>query len=979
MENKNNVIADNRIVYVDPNNIRGDVNGTQLTPDYTNFSIWCNLVVERASRLKNQANGVSYDELYVVSWDMSKQNDNLNVSFLQGKDAERYNFLTTDYTNIDFNEIKNRNIIEGLQIESVNVGFTNYQTPQVTIKFIDIRGGGFFGREEATHNEYGKLSNLETDKNTSKFDNFFSCFVSFPYPRFRLQVKGFYGKPVTFQLTCTNFSGRFNATTGNFEITVQFIGYEYGVLGDIPFDLLLCAPLTEEGSEYWDEHVRNMDKNGWALDKYKTEAPVKLLDFYYNISQELQNIKTEDDVKLIADDSMDAAMSGLTEQIKELGEIKICTNELKDLIKKAFKPYYITEYSNDDENTIIIYNPKEIYENTNNLKDFKEKYIELIKKWESYHKKYEPSGCDGIKTWYDNVVSQHTLENNITFTNFMKHRCTDGDKKNKDSHINVIEALNSSNNLVSKILNSPTSCIDFRINKLFDSNEDYIITKGVSEKIYNDLSTRNWAIYGEDLGSNISFAGYVLAIQLGENIDKKISDLKNNYNEYTNKVNDFEPRKISDIVGFTPYVGRYFKVVMCHLETLVHLFYKCVDSIYDDINENEKRLPAKLGIVSLDNETDVPSNIYKQVPPFPAVYKKYTTEEEKDKALNNGKNIVANAWIGDFKGTTDWREEKLVDDLAKAAKRINDMRKEQSELGVMPAKMVNNSVFPIDYIFGIPQYAYTSIDGLMFYVALRAEIQLDFMSGGNAYKADPYKLKDWSYSFGILDGYQYATNCVNKMFLSELSNINNFTEKIYNSTVYNDKFIQEQPERYFYEFVKNYKGRHPVFIEDGDKVTYNYMINKAKKSIFIPLTNFKTFNSKNGFAEHFDYYNGIDFEPQESNSNDFLVGNPSSANEYKNTPHFSVITDEAKVRNIKTVYNDFKNGDSQIYNKPSSYYSGVVNQFSNVSDGDIEKYYMTNSESFFESYSSKKIEEGIDFKTDTEGWNLANKLINIYF
>lgn len=36
-------------------------------------------------------------------------------------------------------------------------------------------------------------------------------FFTFPYPKFKLLVKGFYGKPVTFQLTCSKFTGSFNS------------------------------------------------------------------------------------------------------------------------------------------------------------------------------------------------------------------------------------------------------------------------------------------------------------------------------------------------------------------------------------------------------------------------------------------------------------------------------------------------------------------------------------------------------------------------------------------------------------------------------------------------------------------------------------------------------------------------------------------------------------------------------------------------
>ena len=121
MTQNNNIENNNRIVYIDPNDIRGQIKNTEsdkerlvpLTPDYTDYSIWCNLIVERSSRLKNSMERENNEGTTMISFDMSSADNGTNyVSFMQGKDVEAYNFLTTDYTNIDFSEIKKRNIIE---------------------------------------------------------------------------------------------------------------------------------------------------------------------------------------------------------------------------------------------------------------------------------------------------------------------------------------------------------------------------------------------------------------------------------------------------------------------------------------------------------------------------------------------------------------------------------------------------------------------------------------------------------------------------------------------------------------------------------------------------------------------------------------------------------------------------------------------------------------------------------------------------
>ena len=83
----------NRICYVDPNDVRGNINGAPLTPDYTDFSIWCNLIVEPSSRMKNQGNGVDNNGEFGMSWDLSNANlGKEECSFFRGRFYNDYNF-----------------------------------------------------------------------------------------------------------------------------------------------------------------------------------------------------------------------------------------------------------------------------------------------------------------------------------------------------------------------------------------------------------------------------------------------------------------------------------------------------------------------------------------------------------------------------------------------------------------------------------------------------------------------------------------------------------------------------------------------------------------------------------------------------------------------------------------------------------------------------------------------------------------------
>ena len=187
----------------------------------------------------------------------------------------KYNYLTTYYTDISHDTYGKKTEIEGLGVESVQISYESWYTPTVVIKFVDVRGSALFGREEAIHLDE-KL----------QAENVFGAFFTMPYPLFRLQVKGFLGKPVTYQLTCSNFKGEFNSQTGNFEAVATFLGYSWSLLTDIPFTYLVAAPYsTYKGKDYWDRNVSS--NRDWQLQKHDgtTQNPPKLYKVFRLIKE----------------------------------------------------------------------------------------------------------------------------------------------------------------------------------------------------------------------------------------------------------------------------------------------------------------------------------------------------------------------------------------------------------------------------------------------------------------------------------------------------------------------------------------------------------------------------------------------------------------------------------------------------------------------------------------------------------------------
>lgn len=920
-------VRTNRIVYIDPNNAAGHINGTPLTPDYTDFCIWCNLVVERPSRLKNQINGTDQSDTYAMSWESRRSaNGNEYVSFFRGEDVDNYNYLTTDYSDIHFNEIKKRNMVEGLQIESVQISMANYTCPHVTIKFIDIRGAGFFGREEATHNEYGKLKDLELDKDGKIMDNIFGGFVTFPYPRFKLQIKGFYGRDVTYQLTCSNFLGTFNSGTGNFEITVQFIGYEYGVLGDIPFDYIVAAPLTNRGNAYWNKQVeiaQTTNSNQWLMssENGSPEPPFKLYDFYKNVKAAIEEIGDSDEAEILLNDAITTSLNEYDNIEEQLTLIKSYINNLKSAIENAYGKEYITSVSTPDTEMIMIHSQTKNIAVNNEIATT---YNALAEAVEALSKKY-PELDITPKNIPNSSVNGEWSEwhpGTIEISSFTEYK-----NNSDDIGTNVLTALdNESNKTSGNIIQDKSSCINVRVKYYNDvQNEELSIKPALSEQIFKNYTTWEWS----QRGSN--YARYAAVIDFNKitaKVGEALTDLKIKRKDYTEVLRNTKHKTIRDIVGFTPFIGNYFKVVMCHLETFVYLCNDTVSAIYQEI-DNGIRKPTNLGIYNLDSETDVPSYSTNQVPPFPAVYRKYslTAEEIEQRQMSETKDAQFESWVGNFQGPVEWQEKELVDELFLALQDIIVAKGGNGDGA--PTRKVNDeiahfSLVPRDLRRNLPSYAYLSKENMALYTALRAETIFNQLHRGEEVQDDVAS------KFGAMDAYNLVHQAPSTYKLAQLNKVSSEGEGLADEllgivTLKNTG----RSDTYPFEIAKVTNGRQPVFTESGDeKYNYVYMSNKDKGCI-VPMNEYVDFNS-DSVTNDYSWVDGK-FKVNDindsaymfnQNTKDFLNSNgeaDTEVDDYLNTQMFDI--DSA---------NDHGSMDSKEYME-----SAIFEQYDKITNGDI--------------------------------------------
>lgn len=249
-----------RISYVEPTNIAFYSDGAKaIVPsnelvlnDLEKYCIAVDLEVIIPNR---KACSLAKENNDYIKMNFSSTNGTL--SFLHGTNG----MFTTNFT--DINTINpSGNTSECFGISSIDITYDAWQAPQVTIKFVDVRGGSVMLPEEKAL--------LDNEGNGSIYRALFSL----PSPMFKLTVKGFYGKGVTYYLCEESVDIDLDASSGNFNIVAKFIGMMFRVYADIPMTYLCAAPFMDGGEEYWSSMVSSgkfvfKNKSGTVTEMYK--------------------------------------------------------------------------------------------------------------------------------------------------------------------------------------------------------------------------------------------------------------------------------------------------------------------------------------------------------------------------------------------------------------------------------------------------------------------------------------------------------------------------------------------------------------------------------------------------------------------------------------------------------------------------------------------------------------------------------------
>jgi lysozyme len=194
----------------DPNSVNINNNIVNGVHDYQDMYINAELTALRKGRTQISTGlGVSTEETLVANFMGSNQNtgtsDNMNY--------------TTNYYCGSNNEGDTQ--YESFGIETINVKINSSYVPQVTIRFVDLRGLSFFNND------------------TSPYKILFD----FPPPIFNLRIKGYYGGTLQYKLHLVKYDTEFDSANSNFIITANFIATTFAPLSDVLFRYVTNAPL----------------------------------------------------------------------------------------------------------------------------------------------------------------------------------------------------------------------------------------------------------------------------------------------------------------------------------------------------------------------------------------------------------------------------------------------------------------------------------------------------------------------------------------------------------------------------------------------------------------------------------------------------------------------------------------------------------------------------------------------------------------
>lgn len=673
MPRDNEVKKLGRVEYIEPNNLFINSVGNKvqngIPQPYEDYSCSVNLRVINGDRfgcgMTEEGGDISKDVIEFSS-------DNGTLSFMDGTSVGGQGYLTTNFTDISMND-PSTNTKECLGIESITVRYDSWYYPTVDIRFVDVRGASLMQPSEYEYYNNGNPTKTPYRKSNS---DFFKAFFSFPYPLFKLSIKGFYGKEITYDLSVLNCNVEFNSSTGNFEVSASFIGYMYGMYSDLPFPFVYLAPyINLYGKNIWDE--KRITGDFCYLTDDKNNQIGRAMYTFPELKREVENAGQAADKEIETSDN-GIKRKEVTELINKLEQqvLGSCPTLSGKNGKLSWWSWSKNDTDKDPSGFFFISldasvgTNRKIFDNFLKFSKYLQEYNVMAEGTKNYkNSTIVPKGifADFIRD-SENILTKNgyntsgasaaTLSYNFTDSDIKKvlngkvvslafHKETKKDSDGKEKSVLIFDATKSD-------FGNPSKQAEYTdlINELVRRfNEDQ-----VKSPMQKSMAQKEWTI----------MAFCINDIYYKNKIVDRINDLKKDLSKITKELDRFRKLRIEDALGFKPSMRNMYNMVFAHIDTFMSTFYNTLDRIRKSIQSDDES--RKYGNLCGSNgvQCDVSENALKSIssnggklPPFTMFFKEETEKDGKEKK-------VSMIWPGSLKGGDQLEEVKLVESIINA-------------------------------------------------------------------------------------------------------------------------------------------------------------------------------------------------------------------------------------------------------------------------------------------------------------------------
>lgn len=596
-----------RILYVEPNDIVSS-NGESIpldnvswNPEDLNMAVDLQVIVPRRSDFGSRNLNTGAKSTIEI-WHEGLDDVGRYISFMQGADIKDKNRnligheLTTDYINASYTEVtsQGQSCKEALGIDSIDITFDQHFYPQVSIKFIDVRGYSLMMPTEEVY----RLEHVDAGSSrlsSGGYINFFRALFHFPYPRFLLTVKGFYGRSITFQLAVNEFRNNFNSDTGNFEITVSFIGYMYGLYTDIPLNLLIAAPYCDEmngstdgkKSSLWEGNANFTYDDGAGRSAGKIQTFIEFMDSCNNLNEAI--------VKSKGTTSQYEALGKSNQNSAKLNALDSIKSKLKYFVEQTKKKY--NDRSDDKESYIYtedgfdaIWFKVDDDENAKGIEVDFDAWNSFAAAWNGYNRDdnlgtpiWQPQGnLSKENVYYDNVPRPDNYNGEPYYNMPFYNRVETDEKGQKHYFMNTV----SEGGITISYLKE---------NGYDDLHEKIVNSKYSTKRVY-----------------------YIMGSVIAKMVDKRMEELREEQKEIAPVAKDELAQLYNENLGFNPSVLNIYRMIFAHVDCFMNLFYNVAKEITDN---PESRKLENFGVPKDRMDMSPYMSGSALVPPYPAIYK----------------------------------------------------------------------------------------------------------------------------------------------------------------------------------------------------------------------------------------------------------------------------------------------------------------------------------------------------------------------